>query len=459
MKRSKETRTSSGDAKIRKVSEEVTKMPISNDKESPNQDLNSEALSESSQVDAKSFVQNMSVQAEKTVAGPASRSEQKIETQRISSTSQTKVIDQSDRMKVQERYPSIDENDSVKDKGIPTGIDLESDLLDASKFDQFSVDPNLHNGPRILVPVDVQAFVVPKNSTPFSSARSKSSEPSSSWPVPLSDKSIKSSNPVRADLHVTKKEKVADRAIYGLPNPFDQETNPATSLEPGVHLFWSLPDALMRGEEKEESREIDEYMDLDEEIPSSIAGSRAGISYGEAINESLEFEAEDDAMDLSDFNFPQLPDRWLIVRQWKHAHGTIMTKKWVLESNSGESETLDTWTSPGKSGTMPELTAVGPGVGDIYWTVTYDSARNRFTFHDIPEDQVNGPFDYLVSGWYSDETRDPLWMPMSTPETEWMRRFEDELRWKLPIASLGGMVDGDREVSFMPVKHYDGGGD
>jgi|GEM_PF-2368195 len=434
-----------------------SKRSISNDKVSSNQGAKSETLSESSQVDAKSFVQNMSVQAEKTVAGPASRSVPEIETQRVSSTSNTKVIDQSDRMKAQETKPLIRENISALDEG----IGLESDLLDGGKLDQWTVDPNLHKGPRILVPVDVQAFVVPEKSTPHSSAKSKSRDPTSLWSAPVSEKSIKSSNSLRADLHVTEKENGDNGTIYGLPDPFDQETNPATSLEPGIHLFWSLPDALMRGEEKEESRDIDEYTGLDEEIPSDIAGSRAGITYGEAIEESLEFEAEDDAMDLSDFNFPQLPDRWLIVRHWRPTRGRPMTKKWVLESHTGDSETLDTWVSPGKSASMPELTAVGPGVGDIYWTVTYDNARNRFTFHDIPEDQVNGPFDYLVSGWYSDETRDPLWMPMSTPETEWMSRFEDELRWKLPSPYHGGMVDGDPEMSFVPINihsKYLGGG-
>ena len=434
-----------------------SKRSISNDKVSSNQGAKSETLSESSQVDAKSFVQNMSVQAEKTVAGPASRSVPEIETQRVSSTSNTKVIDQSDRMKAQETNPLIRENISALDEG----IGLESDLLDGGKLDQWTVDPNLHKGPRILVPVDVQAFVVPEKSTPHSSAKSKSKDPTSLWAAPVSEKSIKSSNSLRADLHVTEKENGDNGTIYGLPDPFDQETDPATSLEPGIHLFWSLPDALMRGEEKEESRDIDEYTGLDEEIPSDIAGSRAGITYGEAIEESLEFEAEDDAMDLSDFNFPQLPDRWLIVRHWRPTRGRPMTKKWVLESHTGDSETLDTWVSPGKSASMPELTAVGPGVGDIYWTVTYDNARNRFTFHDIPEDQVNGPFDYLVSGWYSDETRDPLWMPMSTPETEWMSRFEDELRWKLPSPYYGGMVDGDPEMSFVPINthfKYLGGG-
>jgi len=434
-----------------------SKRAFSNDKVSSNQGAKSETLSESSQVDAKSFVQNMSVQAEKTVAGSANRSMPEIETQRVSSTSNTKVIDQSDRMKAQETNPLIRENISALDEN----IGLESDLLDGGKFDQWTVDPNLHKGPRILVPVDVQAFVVPEKSTPHSSAKSKSRDPTSLWSAPVSEKSIKSSNSLRADLHVTEKENGDNGTIYGLPDPFDQETDPATSLEPGIHLFWSLPDALMRGEEKEESRDIDEYTGLDEEIPSDIAGSRAGITYGEAIEESLEFEAEDDAMNLSDFNFPQLPDRWLIVRQWKHTRGMTMTKKWVLESHTGDSETLDTWVSPGKSASMPELTAVGPGVGDIYWTVTYDNARNRFTFHDIPEDQVDGPFDYLVSGWYSDETRDPLWMPMSTPETEWMSRFEDELRWKLPSPYHGGMVDGDPEVNSVPIhpKYYHGGGD
>ena len=107
-------------------------------------------------------------------------------------------------------------------------------------------------------------------------------------------KSTSSTNP-RADLHVTEKIAYDTRDdVYGLPPAFDQEDNPSSSLEPGIHLFWALPDALMRGQ-REVSRETDEYLQLDDEIPTEITGSRTGISYGDAIRESLEFEVEDES--------------------------------------------------------------------------------------------------------------------------------------------------------------------
>lgn len=404
----------------------------------------------SSNVNANQFVENMSIKADEIFEEKHVRNMPEIETQRISPSTQSRVIDQTDRMKAED-VNLRGQGNFKTDEDINRGLNVGKETFKDDKFDNhWGIDPNLHTGPRILVPVDVQALVVPK---PVSSTKSKSnsrSPPSSvDFTIPISEKSILTSNATRADLHVTLKENQDRNDVYSLPGPFDQESNPATSLEPGIHLFWALPDSLMRGDESESSieDEDDEYLELDHQVPPEIAGSRTGISYSEAIRDSIEFEVEDDVMDLSDFDFPQLPDRWLIVRQWKSGR-TLMTKKWVLESDTGSSDTLETWSSPGKSTASPEMTAVGPGAGDIYWTVTYDSARNRFTFHDTPEDHVVGPFDYLVAGWYSDETQDPLWMPMSTAETDWMSYFEDELRWKLPEPWLGGMVDGDPDLDY-----------
>ena len=414
---------------------------------------NKEMTSYTSESEASKFVNHLSKQAGEISTAHVDSRISDIKTERVNTSENIRVINQKDRNKSEQIRNPLGDNFSKSNKE-NGGIKFERADFDDYKFvDQNVIDPNLHTGPRILVPVDVQAYVVPRQSSGTSTKKSKSV---SEFLSPIDEKYVKSTsstNP-RADLHVTEKSHATRDDVYGLPPAFDQEDNPSSSLEPGIHLFWALPDALMRGQEREVSRETDDYLQLDDEIPTEIAGSRTGISYGDAIRESLEFEVEDESMDLSDFEFPQLPDRWLIVRQWKSDDGTMLTKKWVLESDSGESSPLETWSSPGKSDFSSQMTAVGPGSGDIFWSVTYDSARNRFTFHDIPEDRVNGPFDYLVAGWYSDENKDPLWMPMNTAETEWQSYFEDELLWKLPHPWLGGYVDGDPVHEYLPIIRF-----
>ena len=96
-----------------------------------------------------------------------------------------------------------------------------------------------------------------------------------------------------------------------------------------------------------------------------------------------------------------------------------------------------TWSAPERTSTTDEMTAVGPSPGDIYWNVTYDNARNRFTFHDVPEDDLSGPFDYIVIGWYSEKTRDPLWVEENTAESDWHEIVKD-LGWE-----IHGLVDED----------------
>lgn len=407
-------------------------------------DLKSDKLN----VDANQFVDMMSKQSDLNHTENNVHRLTEIETQRVVPSAGMKVIDQSEKMKV--NIPNLSNSDGIRATAIsPDGLQFDRDSIDNKFENPFAIDPNLHTGPRIFVPVDVQALVVPNYSIPHPQKKSSSKVPFE-FSIPLPESKLKTTSSPRADLHVTLKEVDGRDDIYGIPGAFDQESNPASNLGPGIHLFWALPDSLMKGEEKEEDRDVDQYRGLDEEIPPEIAGSKTGISYGDAIRESLEFEPEEEELDLTDFNFPQLPDRWLIVRRWKNSRGVKVSKKWILESDSGKSSTLESWVSPGKSTPSPEMTAVGPGAGDIYWTVTYDSARNRFTFHDIPDDSDVGPFDYLVAGWYSDETEDPLWMRMSTPESEWNERFKDELRWKFTDLDFGswsqvgpGYVDGD----------------
>tara|TARA_X000001036_G_scaffold438862_1_gene487906 strand:+ start:3488 stop:4753 length:1266 start_codon:yes stop_codon:yes gene_type:complete len=301
-------------------------------------------------------------------------------------------------------------------------------------------DGNLYRGPRVFVPIDLQAFVVP----PTSSGKFQESPLSGSKIKDKPSVSENKSSPEQIRVDLTSIQQEHDgRTGFGLPPAFDQEQSgkAGVTLETGIHLFWAMPDSLMRGDfSEEESGE--EYFDPEASIP----GDPDGLKYGEAVDISKEFSEDDGVTNLSDkFDFAQLPDRWVIVRQHRDSESVPgylprISKCWVLESDTGVSSDLSSWSAPGRTSVSDEMTAIGPSPGDIYWTVTYDNAKNRFTFHDIPEDGLSGPFDYIVMGWYSEMIRDPLWVEESTAESDWHETVKD-LGWE-----IHGLVDEDPAI-------------
>jgi hypothetical protein len=192
----------------------------------------------------------------------------------------------------------------------------------------------------------------------------------------------------------------------------DPDPGPAASAarpEGGVHLHWALPDALSHGFQNE----------------------KGGI------------------------DFPCIPNRWLVVR----LAPTTSPQAWVVESdylnaqlgsNSfpkhdqpgaptriGRSVEADKWTEPGGK---PWLTAIGPG--EATFTAFYPKVRNVLGFHDT-SDQLKpisqGPVSYMVTGWYSDPSGDPI-----SPES----RDSDGKRWCQFIEHCGWSLDG------MPLKDF-----
>lgn len=201
---------------------------------------------------------------------------------------------------------------------------------------------------------------------------------------------------------------VSGDVIY---NPF--EYAPSSSIEPGVHLHWFLPNALAR------------------------------------------------AMDMPDSNeenlqpvFPVVPNRWLVTRM--HTTGSsqqqpqVALKSWVVESDflskdsiyrnsanvpypdktkpfryMGRAVPLDQWPdklsrASGKS-RAKRLTAVGFGsqdskaeYGTPYFSVYYPNCKQVFGFHDALDDLEIGDSEqielgYTVVGWYADRDEDPLY--------------------------------------------------
>ncbi len=151
-----------------------------------------------------------------------------------------------------------------------------------------------------------------------------------------------------------------------LPAPF---TDKSATRAPGVYLHWALPDALTRGQ---------------------ASGS--------------------------DVTFPAIPDRWLVVRMYPS--GLINERRaiegWVLRAGDYPADgslptpiPLDKWTETGADPTSTdEITAMGRG--DAAWAAYYDNVENRLGFYDSLADIRQGPLAYLVCGWYSNTTKDPL---------------------------------------------------
>jgi hypothetical protein len=205
-------------------------------------------------------------------------------------------------------------------------------------------NPRLPRTPRIMVPVEIDALVVRKAGGAWADCR---------YTVPPQNSPASS----RRD---------------HLPPPFQ---NLATSRPPGVYLHWALPSALTHG-----------------------------------------------SNDGTTTKFPAAPDRWLVVRLF---HSQVPTRRairgWVLRAwdpppnqNAAANQNqppavvgLDSWGETGNPNSGPDpLTAAGPG--DLTWSAYYDNVVNRLGFYDGELQNVQGPLAYMVCGWYSNSTQDPL---------------------------------------------------
>jgi hypothetical protein len=169
-----------------------------------------------------------------------------------------------------------------------------------------------------------------------------------------------------------------------LPPPFK---NLDATRGSGVYLHWALPDGLTHGSDT-----------------------------GSAVS------------------FPAIPDRWLILRFYPSTIGPERraVKGWVLRAvdQNPVAVDLDQWKETGNEpgATDPPLTAVG--FGDPAWATYYDNVANRLAFYDSLADISSGPLAYLVCGWYSDPSFDPLGSSEVHSLTDFDRRMA-QLGWEL----------------------------
>ncbi|MEP7021297.1 MAG: hypothetical protein ABI808_11635, partial [Pseudonocardiales bacterium] len=217
--------------------------------------------------------------------------------------------------------------------------------LGAVAADLHNYDRFLVREPRLLVPIDVQALVV--------RAGSNDTEP-----------------------------------MLRLPFRDGQDRPPATDLTdagtprlPGVHLLWSVPAALSHGKVAD-----------DPLAPGDVTRRR---------------------LDL-----PVLPDRWTVLRLAVVAGSTEpMVTGWVIEADAGTITPLADWpaTAANAVTVQPEIphAQLNVHVGGANWVQSYDAALGRFALHDSLVDLagfevVGDALGYLVAGWWSASTDDPL---------------------------------------------------
>jgi hypothetical protein len=174
-----------------------------------------------------------------------------------------------------------------------------------------------------------------------------------------------------------------------LPPPFTDLDAPRPK---GAYLHWALPDALCRGTQTQ-----------------------------------------------AEVTFPAIPDRWLVLRLYPSPRvaNRRTVRGWILQAhdNNPVPLNLDGWKEPGKppEGVKQPLTAVGHG--DTSWSGYFDNVENRMAFYDNLADVPVGPIAYVVCGWYSDFTLDPLGDDKIKSLADFEAKMR-ELRWAIPEKDL-----------------------
>lgn len=246
------------------------------------------------------------------------------------------------------------------------------------------------SGPRLLVPVTLQALVVTQ---PYNNRKVE-------WSVVPTNYSAMRDfmPPVEAE-------------------PFTSgwlQTEQSGDFWTGIVLHWTLPDALTHGTQQAGGSP-----------PSGDSSSLPG----------------------NEIQYPLIPNRWLVLRVSPNPQNLSdptdrQTRAWMIESNYldtdmsngatnefwdpdtqtvtylGRSSTLEQWlqnwqpSGQGGANSFP-LQAIGPG--DATYAAYIANLKNVLSFQDDLQDLSETIYDpplpltYMVFGWYSDPTTDPFY--------------------------------------------------
>ncbi len=170
--------------------------------------------------------------------------------------------------------------------------------------------------------------------------------------------------------------------------------SPSLYLKAGVHLHWSLPDALTRGVQRPEGTEFPAVPNRWLVIRSSPSpDSRLAIEQAWVVESDYLYPdgAGDAAASVS---FPASPNR---------AKGEARPFRLL-----GRAMPLHAWRARDpQAHFLPKLTAVG--YGDPIFAAFYPSCRSVFGFYDAEAATIPAAgLQYDVVGWYSDGAQDML---------------------------------------------------
>ncbi|HVE77347.1 MAG TPA: hypothetical protein VNA89_00670 [Gemmatimonadaceae bacterium] len=245
-------------------------------------------------------------------------------------------------------------------------------------------DPRAWRGQRLLVPIIVEALVVTDKNA------------AGPWARVQFDPKIGPNTP---------------SGVLAEPAPFEEYRGRTV----GVHLHWALPDGLTRGTQVRR--------------PSAApAATPAAAGSGE----------KREPPPAESTSFPLVPDRWLVVRFYPGvgAQAKREMAAWVIESESERPVRRVTpvgkWQEDRTRRGPRTLTAVGKG--DPAYAAYYDNVQNVLGFYDDLAGVPTGPLTYLVMGWYSSASDDPLFAPET--RDAWAERLR-ELGWSLGDATPG----------------------
>lgn len=204
------------------------------------------------------------------------------------------------------------------------------------------------------------------------------------------------------------------------PAPFDT----IVGRPPGVHLHWALPDGLTRG---------------------SAARAADDVPLAAGVNGAAE---QDEVRSTARTTYRPIPDRWLVARIVAGATPTAprTASAWVIEGAldpaARKLTKLDDWREDRTDAAPASVTAMGPG--DPTFAVYYDNTRNLLGVHDPLENVERGPITYMVSGWYSEVDRDPLHAPAT--ESAWYAELA-ALGWSLPDSAKERLDQAARDAA------------
>ncbi|MEQ8163773.1 MAG: hypothetical protein ABRQ34_09635, partial [Smithellaceae bacterium] len=206
--------------------------------------------------------------------------------------------------------------------------------------------------------------------------------------------------------------------------------SPVSNLyKPGVHLHWALPDGLTHGTAEDEG----------------------GIP-----------------------DFPLIPNRWLVVRIWdqgKSGKPDWTSRGWIIESDTiTDDEEANIWPVPdaeklkqpsqnpqdyctfvGKVYALhdwqgetnpPRVEITSIGYGDPSFAACYPACRGILGFHDydFAGIRADAEFTYMVVGWYSAPSLDPLWKALN-PAADRMKKVPLKKKLNNRLASLSEFLE------------------